>query len=720
MSRGRLAVGFAVLATVYLGLSAAPLSARTSAVILGVLYLGVSLAALYAALWAARRVAQVERALWWLLFAALALMNVGEIFVVSYQVLVDPRGPQGASLGDLFYIVSFVPLLIVSGMLLVGRLRRAAPVPRARFALDAGIAAVVLITATIVFVVRPLYGPGGSSPPILAAYPILDTVVLTGLVYALIASERVRWRRWEVEFAAAVGCFAVGDTAYNFLAAGGVYVAGGVASGLLDLVWIAAYVLLIAAALDAAGSRPESASADMAEHRVAGVRVSDLVPAAGAVLIIPILFWVARFWSSDNFQYWSFMIAATLIAGLVVARGALMTVENRGLLAHSSTDPLTGVFNHRHFHELLTRETERAKIAREPLSVAMIDIDDFSGYNDAYGHIAGDERLREIADAIASQARSGDSLCRIGGDVFGLIMPSTTDIEAHRLCRGIARRLAATTPPDSPRTTASMGIATMDEEAPRKESLIHQADGALYWAKLNGGNEIVIYDERVVDFLGPEERIRQVEQQAQLRTVEALAAAVDARDAYTHSHSKTVSIRAVTMGRREGLEEHHLKLLEMAALLHDIGKIGIPDSVLRKPERLSDEDLAMIWDHPVLGEKILDSTALKEILPWVLSHHERWDGTGYPVGLKREHIPLESRIIAICDSFDAMTSDRPYRKAMSVDDALSEIIDCAGTQFDPRLARKFVELIHEELPAEVRETIAAHPSVQAPGEGTPR
>ena len=180
-----------------------------------------------------------------------------------------------------------------------------------------------------------------------------------------------------------------------------------------------------------------------------------------------------------------------------------------------------------------------------------------------------------------------------------------------------------------------------------------------------------------------------------------LSRAIDARDAYTRGHSTRVTAIAEAIARRLNWDEERLELLQLGGPLHDVGKLAIPDELLRKPGRLDDEEMAQIREHPRLGARILlRLSAFRDALPYVLYHHERWDGTGYPSGKAGEEIPLEARVLAIADAFDAMTSDRPYRRALTRDEALAEIDRCAGTQFDPRIAEVFLELFAEaELPA---------------------
>jgi putative nucleotidyltransferase with HDIG domain len=191
-------------------------------------------------------------------------------------------------------------------------------------------------------------------------------------------------------------------------------------------------------------------------------------------------------------------------------------------------------------------------------------------------------------------------------------------------------------------------------------------------------------------------------------TVWSLASAVDAKDAYTHGHSQRVAKYSSTLGRALGFDDREIERLELSAILHDVGKIGVPEAILNKPDRLTAAEMAVMRTHPEKGAEILSTIrAMRDIVPGVLHHHERFDGCGYPSGLKGENIPLQARIILISDTFDAMTSTRPYRKALPVQAAIDEIRKCSGTQFDPRLAEVFVDLVERGLirPIESTETL---------------
>ncbi len=335
----------------------------------------------------------------------------------------------------------------------------------------------------------------------------------------------------------------------------------------------------------------------------------------------------------------------------------------------ASTDPLTGLRNHRVFHEDLARELQRTSRTGVPLALVLLDLDDLKSLNDTHGHQAGDQRIRALADTLRATLRASDTAYRIGGDEFAVILPDARSWGALEFTQRLRHAL--------PGFGATAGITDAETLVARDE-LIHDADMALLAAKRSHQQAIIYTPE-----LEPAQVPDTIDEQHNQTLASALARAVDAKDAYTRSHCQTVSQLAAVVAAELGFEGERLAKLRLAGLLHDVGKIGIPDAILNKPAALTDGEYEVMKSHAQLGYEIVEAAGLSEQAQWVRHHHERIDGRGYPDGIAGEDIPLESRIILVADAFEAMTSDRPYRRAPGREFALAELQRGAGSQFDP-------------------------------------
>jgi diguanylate cyclase (GGDEF)-like protein len=342
------------------------------------------------------------------------------------------------------------------------------------------------------------------------------------------------------------------------------------------------------------------------------------------------------------------------------------------------TDPLTGLGNHRHFHERLQRALAAAERSGTPLSLCLVDIDDFKHINDHYGHPLGDRVLGQLA----SRLRQGGESFRLGGDEFAVLLPKVDRPEALAVASSIVERVAGVDVERVGRVTVSAGVATFPVQGVGRDELIRLADSALYWAKEDGKNRARGYEPALVE-LGRLERIAGGDRAARYRAAAGLARTVDGRDAYTGEHSERVAALAARIARRLDFDEGEVELVRLAGSLHDVGKLAIPEEILRKPGELNETERLVLERHPQIGHRMLENLGAEPIADWVLHHHERWDGSGYPHRLRGEEIPFGSRIIFVADAYDAMTSERVYREALTPEEALEELSRCAGTQFDP-------------------------------------
>jgi len=367
------------------------------------------------------------------------------------------------------------------------------------------------------------------------------------------------------------------------------------------------------------------------------------------------------------------------------------------------TDPLTGLGNHRHFHDRLERELIEAERNERSFSLCLVDVDDFKRVNDLFGHPAGDSVLSQLATTL----RQNGEAFRLGGDEFALLLPDHAETEAVESATAIIERIAALTLDHMGSVTVSAGVATFPRQAPDRGELIRLADSALYWAKENGKNRVHVYRPDVVELAELRRLAVGPDRAARFRAAASLAKAVDLRDTYTGSHSARVAELAARVAGRLGLDQEQIELSRLAGSLHDLGKLAIPEEILRKPGPLTGPERLVLERHPQIGFRMLDSLGIDPVAEWILHHHERWDGTGYPDRLPGPEIPLGARIIFVVDAYDAMTSDRVYRGRLAQEDALAELERCAGTQFDPAVVAALAEELEPAQDGELAATALA-------------
>ncbi|MCL7747973.1 diguanylate cyclase [Halalkalibacter alkaliphilus] len=359
----------------------------------------------------------------------------------------------------------------------------------------------------------------------------------------------------------------------------------------------------------------------------------------------------------------------------------------------ANVDQLTGLYNHGYFKELLEGLVKEQK--DEKMSLAMIDIDDFNKYNGYFGHLQGDELLKCVGLVLKEGCGGSNyTLARYGGEEFTILMPNTTENDAFKFVDGLRKKMNDTyfkgveiLPHGC--LSFSAGIIYQEGMIDSSSELLGQADRALYYAKAQGKNKIHLYDEKdvVQKNLDEEKEIELLEQQVRIFL---------SKDINTYKHSKRVFTYAIHFANKLQLSDYEKKTLIMGALIHDIGKLEIPRDIMNKEGKLDPHEWEMIKKHVTWGKEIISiNKDLLHLVPLVELHHERYDGKGYPHGLKGDSIPKLARILCIIDAFDAMTTERPYQKTKTFEEAIVELEQCSGKQFDPKYVPLFIEMIRE-------------------------
>lgn len=391
---------------------------------------------------------------------------------------------------------------------------------------------------------------------------------------------------------------------------------------------------------------------------------------------------------------------------------------------YANTDTLTTLYNHRGFQEVLSAELEKADANETNLSIIMLDVNNISKINKEFGHAKGDEVIKLVAEKVKQNIRNSDKAGRYGGDEIAIILPDTTTADAKYIAEYITYCLSCCFVDDVGPVKVSVGIATFPECSRDQEKLLILAEQAMYISQakgykegmsaiisssdfnfwddtaLNSFAEIIAkrhsqlginFEEELVHKFNNEQIISQ---NHLWEMANSLASAIDAKDPYTKGHSTSVSRYSEALARAVNLPEDEVQRITLGALLHDVGKIGIPENVLKKPGKLDDEEWQIMKQHPVIGaEKVLaPNEALRDLTPMVKYHHEHVDGSGYPEKLKGDEIPLAARIVAVADTFHALISDRPYRKGMTVEKACEILKEGSGKLWDADLVRHFISI----------------------------
>jgi diguanylate cyclase (GGDEF)-like protein len=571
-----------------------------------------------------------------------------------YQFYVLPHGDAYPSIADALYL-AFYPLSYV-GLILLFRARAAAVTAGVWIdGLTASLAAAALGSAIVVeSVLETTEGPLSVVATNLA-YPTGDVILLSFVLGAFALTGWQPGRAW-VLIGASFAVSAIADAVYLWATATGSYTEG----GLLDASWPAALLFIAFAAWQDDGREP-----------AIDVRGRSFLAASAVCGSIAIAVLVLDHFKRVNLLA---LVLATLTLGSVLVRLALSFRENRRLyeLTHTEaiTDPLTGLGNRRRLLHDLDRALALATPER-PWLLVIFDLDGFKSYNDAFGHPAGDALLAHLGSKLAAVSDGGRAY-RLGGDEFCLLVLTEDRAEAI-----VDRSVAALEEHGEGFTVScSFGAVFLPLDAADASEALREADQRLYAQK-------------------------HARRSQRDRPHEALLQALYERDPALQSHLDEVAVLATAIGRELGLSDRELDEVHRAAQLHDIGKIAIPDAILQKTEPLTDEDWGFIRQHTVIGERILGaSPSLRSVGPVVRASHEHWNGEGYPDGLASAAIPLAARIIGVCDALDAMTSRRPYRPAMTTEQALAELERCAGTQFDPELVALLVQIVRDRASLE--------------------
>lgn len=633
--------------------------------------------------------AGVERRGWGVLSLTLGIVLLSQSYYSWYQVTVSKAGPSWPSVFDALNVLAAV--MIVAGIAHMAGVAHLTSPQQFRLFFDGVAFAVITFTALYSFSIRPM-DPSLSWPESarLAAYSLVGVLIIFGIVW-LIASSTPGIERSLMSL--------VGSA---LLVYGGAIVMWPQASALdsssipvlwsalVNAVFMSVYCVLAFAALLRLRRAEEPWRVDnLRPVNTQGVWVSTLLALYVLVGVGFIGWWVYHHKTEpDALMYLSCAMIATLS---LVARTGATAIETVLARSEAGTDPVTGVLGASSFLHRCEEALSHAERVGQSLSVILLDVDAFSQVNAALGHAGGDRVLTQIASAVASEVAGEGEVYRLSADEFAVIC-RMNEPGAAAIAAEVLEVIRDIVPAEGLRLSASIGVAGCGPGECDREELIRRAKAAEAWAKYHGKGRVVRFDERIVRALGVEERLREHEDRNSMEMIRAIALAADARDPRNYYHSRNVAALSVMFSEALELEPENVRRIEIAALLHDCGKLALPDSLLAEVLRTSRQQLAA-REHATIGETLSQSIGMPGVPLWIRHHHERWDGAGYPDGLVGEAVPLESRIIALADAYDALTSGARRSSPMSRGAALQEIDLGMGSRFDPMLAEHFIVVV---------------------------
>lgn len=686
-------LAIAVLAKVVI--LALPLSWRTETVLSDTLtYLlpmavvaGVAIVAPY------RRVmSDRERVVWVLAGSAIALVLVSEAYWTWYAVAIDPLGPEPGS-----WIR--VPQLIAVGMLAVALTRMSrfgdeSVLVRVRIYLDLLAIFAVAWPFLYLYGTLPLLGehPRGGvvGAAVAALYPLCGLTILWMTSSIALGRGMPKRPAWERLVATSLSVYAVGLTLFPVLQVVSLE-SGDYGSGWLTTVLgIGVLLMFVGQVYRLTDETPDF----MAPWPLPGavseriLRYNPVLAAVGLVLTGALV--MAKAGESTATPL---VVALVIGSVLLTLRSWISAVERAHIRAVTQVDPETGAFAGRFLEPRLAEVVEYSLEAGRESSLVVFGTTGLLSPLGIEEHSQG--ALRRFAQAVREESPPGADLFRLSEDRFAVVLEGTGPQEASafalRVWMGTGRDRARAARGAAPSGLCA-GVAAFPEHATDSERLLSVAEVALWAARGAEEEPVAVYEEAMAK-VSPDEHSARERMRAVRSTVRALAQAVDARDPATRDHSSNVAELATALAQVLGLNDRQVQIIGLGALMHDVGKIGVRDEVLLKPGLLDASERREIREHAELGERILAPARLDDILPLVRWHHERWDGTGYPDGLAGNDIPVEARVLAICDAFETMTTGRPYADARSVEEALAEVESCASTQFDPDMVAAFVRMV---------------------------
>ncbi len=662
----------------------------------GLLYLLPIALTVIGALILSVKTGRVERRLWLLIAAISVLVLAAESYFTWYVTTVDPGGPP---VPGFFQLLQLAAVFLGAGVVVNMTKFGAAPTRSLfRFGFDVFGGMIVLAAGCYWFFVLPLFEsvPGASwqGAAASAVYPVVGLTIVAFMGVAAADGRSYGWRSWERLITAAFLLYGAGLIVTPLA-----YLRIKTQADPQSSLWAAAalgfgYYVLFMAIVYRATTRRGDAGVEPWFFPTLGPKWFPTVYPILMAAALPVL-GVSALVIGDNPAGAPIALAAVLLAVVLVARSWLRSSEALLHRIAANTDAATGAYNFRYLHERLASDLSYAAAMDTEVAVVTVGIEGLRTISSVGGSEENNRVLSGVASAIETAAQGDTTLCRSGTDVFVLIARRSDAEHARALAHRILIATSSGADPAGGHVRFSAGVAVFPAHGSSVEELLTRSGAAQALSASAEDSDVVVYDPNLGAENGGDAKLALARTRSRRATARVLASAVDARDPETRRHSENVADLASALALMLDLPAERGHVLDLAAQMHDVGKIGVPDSVLRATGEMTPEQREQIEQHSVLGARILAAARLDEILPAVRHHHERWDGTGYPDGLAGTDIPLEARILTVCDAYESMTTPRSYSENLSVEEAIAEIERCSGTQFDPEIAGPFCRMISQ-------------------------
>jgi diguanylate cyclase (GGDEF)-like protein len=631
-----------------------------------------------------------ERRAWGIASAAVGTVLLSLVYRTWHQIVVAPASLQSPPIFDWLNLVAAV--MAIYGILSLSAMKLLPTAEKVRLGLDTLAFLAVTFIAVHQLIMRPMAPLAPWYEPVQrTTYSLFGALLVLATVWMLLrargGTERVVVRL----LAAALVVFGVGMFLWPLWPTGVATRLPQWGTALVGVAYlVAGYLALLAALTRVRRAAEPWRTLSPRRARPRGLWTSTLL-SLSVLVGTATAGWLL--YSGGRSEDAPVLLACGVVATLsLVARTAASAVEMVHARSAAGIDPVTGALGGTSFVERCEEALTHAERSGRPFSIVVFDIDAFSRVNAALGHAGGDAILAWIAEAVIEFIEGRGELFRLNADEFAVTFAGA-EPEAAVMAAEILAVIRGLSVEEGRQLSASFGVAGVPSSGGYdREELVERAKSAEAWAKFHGKGRVVRFDERIVRALGVEGRLRAGSGDVGLNMVRAISSASDARDPRNYYHSRNVAALCTMFSEALGLEPERVRRVEIAALLHDCGRLGLPESLIADVLRTSRLQLAA-REHSSIGEEIAQSVGMPDVPMWVRHHHERWDGAGYPDGLEGEAVPLESRIIALADAYDAMTTGTRSRPPVSRAAALQEIDLGMGSRFDPMLAERFIEVV---------------------------